>query len=77
MTNPSVIPESQPSLIDELLARQDDVIEQLESLEQKLLDTIEEIRPSKRDADPSLENTSLGKDTGRSTNAESLADRAA
>lgn len=43
--------DERATLIDELLARQDEVIRGLEDLEQRLIATIEECRPPKAEAD--------------------------
>jgi len=42
-------PDPRASLIEDLLTRQDDVIQQLDDLEKRLIATIEEIRPPKEE----------------------------
>ena len=47
MPNPADYSDPRASLIDDLLARQDEVIQQLDELDKRLIATIEKIHPAK------------------------------
>ena len=47
MPEPADFSDPRSKLIENLLSRQDDVIEQLEKLDQRLISTIEKIHPPK------------------------------
>ena len=49
MSEQANYPDPRASLIEDVLSRQDDVIQQLDDLEKKLIATIEEIRPPKEE----------------------------
>jgi len=47
MSEQADYPDPRASFIEDLLNRQEDVIQQLDDLEKQLIATIEEVRPSK------------------------------
>ena len=50
MPNPADYSDPRASLIDDLLARQEEVIQQLDELDKRLIATIEKIHPPKIEA---------------------------
>ena len=57
--------DERATLIDELLARQDEVIRGLEDLEQRLIATIEECRPPKEESDEEADSAETAKPPAR------------
>jgi len=55
MSEKTDYPDPRASLIEDLLIRQDDVIQQLDDLDKRLIATIEEIRPPKAEKNSDAE----------------------
>lgn len=57
MPDPADYSDPRANLIDDLLSRQDDVIQQLDELDKRLISTIEKIHPPKVEGEEAIEET--------------------
>ena len=55
MSEQADYPDPRANLIEDLLSRQEDVIQQLDDLEKQLIATIDEIRPPKEEPDKNID----------------------